>query len=200
MAFFDDLSKKLSNAGQGAVQSTKNFANVSKINTQINDEEKKINEAYFQIGKLYFDIYKDSPDEKLATYVQIVKDSLNNIDTYNDQIREIKGIAICPTCGAEVVFQSAFCNACGTKMPLRAPSQPIPENSVQCSACGVYVSRDCKFCTACGNVMTVPEPQIQVSAPSAQTPVAQNVGKICPSCGKSLSVDAVFCTGCGQQV
>lgn len=192
MAFFDDLSKKLSNAGQGAVQSTKNFANVSKINTMISDEEKKINDTYFRIGKLYFELFGAEPHAQLAECVQSVKDSMNNIESYNAQILEIKGIAICPVCGAEVVSQSAFCNACGTKMPQKAPSQPVPPNSVQCSACGAFVAPDCKFCTSCGNPMAPAAP--------AEVPSAQPGGKVCPTCGKVLSADAVFCTGCGQQV
>lgn len=192
MAFFDDLSKKISTAGQGAVQSTKNFANISKINSLIQDEEKKINDVYFQIGKAYFNEKGDAPDFFAASMVQAVKESLAAIEAYNEQIKEIKGVLTCPVCGADVANQSAFCNLCGAKMPDKHPAPVIPENSVQCGSCGAYVAADCKFCTACGSLMTPAEP-----AP-AEAPAAE--GKVCPSCGKTLSPGAIFCTGCGTQV
>ena len=39
MSFFDDLGKKLSQAGQTAVQKTKEMADVAKLNSAISDEE-----------------------------------------------------------------------------------------------------------------------------------------------------------------
>ena len=45
MSFFDNFSKKISQAGQGAAQSAKNFAAVTKLNSMVSDEEKKIQTA-----------------------------------------------------------------------------------------------------------------------------------------------------------
>lgn len=52
MAFFDDLGKKLSQAGQTAVQKTKEITDIARINGLISDEEKKVNNNYYQIGKI----------------------------------------------------------------------------------------------------------------------------------------------------
>ena len=41
MAFFDDLGKKISQAGQNAVQKTKEMTDIARINGMISDEEKK---------------------------------------------------------------------------------------------------------------------------------------------------------------
>ena len=53
MAFFDDLSKKLSQATQTTVQKAQEMAEVAKLNSMVNDEEKRIESAYSQIGKTY---------------------------------------------------------------------------------------------------------------------------------------------------
>ena len=53
MAFFDDLGKKLSQAGQSAVQKTKEVADIARLNSAIYDEEKRIDSNYLEIGKLY---------------------------------------------------------------------------------------------------------------------------------------------------
>lgn len=55
--FFDDISKKLSQTGQGMVQKTKEMADVAKLNSAITDEEGKINNNYYLIGKLYVSMH-----------------------------------------------------------------------------------------------------------------------------------------------
>ena len=57
MAFFDNLSKKVSEAGQKTIQKTKELADTSRLNAMIADEEKAINNAYYQIGKLYVSLH-----------------------------------------------------------------------------------------------------------------------------------------------
>ena len=47
---------------------------------------------------------------------------------------------ICPSCGAVCAGDSAFCAACGTKLP-QAP---------KCAACGKELTLDAKFCPYCG--------------------------------------------------
>ena len=194
MAFLDDLSKKISNAGQGVAQSTKNLASMTKINGAISDEEKKIENLFYQLGRAYFDACSETPHEAVTGFVAAIKNSLALIDEYKEQIKEIKGVANCPGCGAEVPFTSAFCNVCGTRMPARAMAQSIPENSVKCPSCNSFVPMGYKFCTSCGGVMPA-------AAPAESSVTVENPqGKICPACGKALGADVVFCTGCGQQV
>ncbi len=197
MAFFDDLGKKISNAGQGVAQSTQNFANVQKLNRMVSDEEKKVNMLYGEIGKAYYEYNSANPDASYANLVAAITESMNNIAVYKEQIKEIKGLTNCPNCGAEVPYTSAFCNSCGTKIPQRVVSQVVPDNCMQCSACGAFVPMGYKFCTTCGNVMG--EPAAQPAAPAQDVPAGNGMKK-CPNCGKDLPAEAMFCTGCGQQV
>ena len=55
MAFLDDLSKKLTMVGQEAASQTKAFAETTRINAKISDEERQINAYYTQLGRIYFD-------------------------------------------------------------------------------------------------------------------------------------------------
>ena len=54
MSFFNDLGRKVSEAGQSAIKKTKELSDTNRLNSMILDEEKSINDSYFQIGKLYF--------------------------------------------------------------------------------------------------------------------------------------------------
>ena len=121
MSFFDDLGKKLSQAGQTAVQKTKEMADIAKLNSAISDEEKRIDDNYLQIGKLYVSLHDAEHEAE------------GKIKGYRQQIKDIKGIVKCEKCGAEVSKDAAFCSACGAPMPKEEPvvePQPIEETPV----------------------------------------------------------------------
>ena len=54
MSIFNGLGRKVSEAGQCAIKKTKELSDTNRLNSMILDEEKRINDSYFQIGKLYF--------------------------------------------------------------------------------------------------------------------------------------------------
>ena len=54
MSFFDQIGKRITDAGQGVAQQTKNFADVTRLNSAISDKEKRISQLYQSIGKTYY--------------------------------------------------------------------------------------------------------------------------------------------------
>ncbi|MEE0264382.1 MAG: zinc ribbon domain-containing protein [Acutalibacteraceae bacterium] len=165
MAFFDQLGKKISQAGQTTIQKTKDVAEVAKINSMINDEENNINNAYNQIGKLYVTLHKDDCEEDFKAMVDAISESERKIADYQNQIKTIKGVVRCAKCGGEVSLSSAFCNSCGSPMPKQeaAPQTAAPQNYapqayapqtandiIVCVECGAQVKPGMKFCAACG--------------------------------------------------
>lgn len=54
MAFFDKLSKTVTEVSQKTIAKAKELADTSRLNSMISEEEKVIANQYFQIGKLYF--------------------------------------------------------------------------------------------------------------------------------------------------
>lgn len=168
MSFINEFGKKISDAGQTTIQKTKNLADIAKLNSSISDEEKKISDTYAQIGKQYFSMYADNPEESFKAFVDAIKVSEGKIVEYQNNIKQIKGVAQCPKCGAEVESGALFCSTCGAAMP--KPVEPEPESAkpvIYCTACGTAVAVGSKFCTCCGN----PMPVITPAAPVAEAPV-----------------------------
>lgn len=148
MSFFDDLSKKIVSTTQNATQKAKDTADVVKLNSQINDLNKTINNGYTELGKKFFDANKDNVPEEFAAVFASINDSTAKIAELQEQIRIIKGIAICPSCGNEVALGQKFCPSCGTQMPeVAAPAQKI------CPTCGEPVADGQKFCAKCGSAI-----------------------------------------------
>ncbi len=127
MAFFDDLGKKLSQTSADVMKKTKDFADTTKLNGMISEEERNIQEAYRQMGKVYFDMYKDAPATEMAEFVAQVIASQEKIVEYNKEIAQIKGVVKCPVCGVDVPQDAAFCGTCGAKMPAKEePAEEAP--------------------------------------------------------------------------
>lgn len=152
MPFFDDLSKKITQAGQTAVQKTKDFTDNARLNSAISEEEKRINNCYLEIGKLYVSTHFDNYEDDFAKMIDSIRESEQKILDYRRQIQKLKGIIRCENCGAEVANNSAFCSSCGASMPKQTVGQTAEstEDSVKCPSCGQMLSKNMKFCTTCG--------------------------------------------------
>lgn len=172
MAFFDDFGKKLSQAGQSAVQKTKEVTDIARINAAIGEQEKQAAEIYSEIGKLYVTQYPNGTGTEFQTLLERLRNAENKIFDYRKQIQEIKGVVRCQTCGAEVAAHSAFCNSCGAKI-LVVPSAATAVDTAVCPACGALNGKDSHFCTSCGTVLT--EPSDETNLPQSKNTIPMSV-------------------------
>ena len=151
MAFFEQLGKKLTDAGQGVAQQTKNFADVTRLNSEISEKEKKIAQLYRTVGQTYYERHRDDPAPELEAQVQEIRALFAEIAQHQEEIKQIKGIVKCPSCGADVPLQAAFCNSCGAKMEPASPQAAVhTEDTKICPVCGAASPRENRFCTSCG--------------------------------------------------
>ena len=223
MAFFDDLGKKISYAGQTAVQKTKDMTELAKLNENIAAEEKKISSSHYQIGKLYAAMHAYDYEDDFEGFMMTIRDAETKIQQYRQQIKDIKGIERCEKCGADVATDAAFCSTCGAPMPRKAEVQV--ENAVRCPFCGQMMEEDMRFCIACGHAMVdMKAPQkeplqeeslqeeegtvllmkeelpTEVKLPSESADAEQTQEKFCTQCGAELSEGLLFCTECGARI
>ena len=84
---------------------------------------------------------QDEVRELISAYGEIAQ--------YQEQIKQIKGVEQCPSCGAEVAAGSAFCNACGARIVRSAP-QSAPTGGRTCPQCHAAIGNDDLFCNVCG--------------------------------------------------
>lgn len=159
MAFFDDLTRKLTMVGQEAASQTKIFAEKTRINSKISDEERQLNSIYQLLGKTYYEANKDNPNADYGDLLLSIKDAYTRIEALREQLRTVTGMRNCPQCGGEVANNSLFCNACGAKMPEVAAAPAAAPQGNSCPQCGNIVSFGASFCNICGSKL--PEVQQQ---------------------------------------
>lgn len=227
MAFFDVLSKKVSEAGQKTKQITRDLSDTTRYNSMIADEEKRIRTVYAQIGELYVSMHREDSEEPFAELVGTVTEAETKIREYNELLKKLKGIRRCEVCGGEVPKDASFCSSCGSKMPVLPASgnvfckncgsevdggmrfctscghalagcQGLEAPSVLCPSCGTKVESGMRFCTTCGT--SLDDPQVTVSRAVEEALEESAPQMVCPNCGAGVGADLLFCIECGTKL
>lgn len=150
MAFFEQIGKRLIDAGQNVAQQTKNLTDVTQLNSAISESEKKVSQLFLNIGHLYYEVHKDDLlaenrgmiDEINALYAEILEN--------REKIKQIKGITKCAKCGADVPLNVAFCSSCGAKIERENDVNEKTEDVRYCPVCHSAVDAEDSFCNHCG--------------------------------------------------
>lgn len=189
MAFFDNIGKKISDLGQGAVTKTRDLADSARISAAISDEERKINSYYSTLGRLYYSKYADSAEDEFLNIVNMIKDSNRRIEEFRAENRARKGLVKCPGCGAENTAGSVFCCTCGSRIIAVADNAAGPVEPEQSYEAAVPDAE-------------TPEPDMAVGEqPGSGAESTDDKGRqrVCGFCGATLEENAVFCSNCGTR-
>ena len=114
MSFFDEIAKT---AGDVANKG-RDVADIARLKYQISDEERKLNDIYTKIGRLYVEKAGDKATGTLATLIEEINGIKATIEEHKARIRDLKGISLCKNCGAELSADAKFCVACGQRVNL----------------------------------------------------------------------------------
>ena len=90
MGFFDELGTKISDASQDMMQKGKDFADTTKLNSQIHDEERKISAVYTKIGKKYFEEFHQAAGAGYQDLVDEIHASQAKIAEYQEKLNALK--------------------------------------------------------------------------------------------------------------
>lgn len=157
MAFFEQFGKKLTDAGQGVAKQTKNFADITRLNSAVSEGEKKISQLYAALGEAYYKRHSQDPEAEEPEIIGEINARFAEIARHREEIKQIRGVTKCPSCGADVPAEASFCNACGAKIlaSSAAAAQPQITDGVKCK-CGAVMPRGTVFCTECGSRLEEP--------------------------------------------
>ena len=159
MGLLEDLGKKISETGQGAVRGAKNLSETVRLNSLISDEKNKISSNYSQIGKYYYENHPEDIPEPFKEGCSLIDESLRKIAEYEEEIRNIKKDIVCASCGAEIDDDATTCPKCGAPVVQQQPQpqeqqQPPNANPANtpkfCPSCGAALQPNTAFCASCG--------------------------------------------------
>lgn len=114
MTFFTKLGETISATGKDVSQKAKDLTGIAKLNLDVKAKEEFVQKQYMEIGKQYFDLHKGD-EEPFFEEVNLIKETLKEIEDLKSEIADLRGQKKCPACGAVIEQDALFCNKCGAK-------------------------------------------------------------------------------------
>lgn len=114
---FEELGKKVKKLGQDTMTEVQKLNEIRQLNSRINDQKKQMVSVYAKMGQKLYEMYKDETMEGFETEFRELEERNAAIGIFQDQIRDIKGVRVCPNCNVEVSVKERFCSSCGHKLP-----------------------------------------------------------------------------------
>jgi len=145
MPLIGDIGKKISQSASDSAKKTRIFMEVSKLNSQITDEQKTIASFNTQIGEKYYALFGTNPQEEFAQLCEYITASNQKIASIEAEIKRVRNVRVCPKCGAECDASLLFCGSCGEALP-----KVETDGKKFCENCGKQLSATATFCNECG--------------------------------------------------
>lgn len=167
MDFLDKLNNVITSTGQDVAKKARDLADITSLNSQIKACNDNIDRLYREIGKQYFNDYKDKESDDLYfEKIQLIQSDLDRISELSDEVARIKGNVKCKSCNTYVDSKAVFCPSCGEKLE-SSPIVPQADfNETEspkrvCQTCGRELDAESTFCIYCGSELRVPEENSQ---------------------------------------
>ena len=113
VSWMSQVKLKAKAATESAAEKAKAFADTTKLNSMISEEQRNIERLHYQLGRLCFQENCANPQKPYQETVVAILTSEQHIEEYQHQISQMKGTQVCFACGDEIPANSKFCNECG---------------------------------------------------------------------------------------
>ena len=119
MMNFEEISKKVKKFSKDTMVEVQKTNEVRQLNSKVNEEKRYLNKLYLEMGKKLYDKYKDADTapEGFEAEFRKITERYSVMDLLQDEIRQVKGVVLCPCCNMEVAATERFCSNCGNRMP-----------------------------------------------------------------------------------
>lgn len=120
MDFFDNAISKAKEAMDIAYKKTNEVVNTQKQKFDVASIESKRSKDFEKLGKLYFEMIKDTEieDEQIKKLVDDIAYKNEKIDELKKEINNTKNKKLCPVCSASIDKASVYCSNCGARLEM----------------------------------------------------------------------------------
>lgn len=162
--FWDKLSANVTNVSRQGIQKAKNLSEASALSNEQRTEKKNIQVQFAEIGRLYYEKYKDAADAEFTDQISSIIASERRVAELEEEIAAVRARE------PELVDVPEY----EPPTPAAAAPQKKDATSMYCIQCGSSYGVSEKFCAICGSEL-VPQyggaPNVRTTPGSLQ-PVA----------------------------
>jgi len=90
MDFMEKMGDTITTKGKEAADKTKKIAQIINLRSQISTCEEIMKKNYLEIGKLYYDLYSDMPEEPFEKQCRTIKNAKTGIADLQKKINHTK--------------------------------------------------------------------------------------------------------------
>lgn len=92
MEFFEKVGETITAKGKDVADKAKDFAEIASLRSQISTCEEVMKKNYLEIGKLYYEQFKDAEVNDFADQITAITNAKNGVEALEAKIKEIKGV------------------------------------------------------------------------------------------------------------
>lgn len=152
MDFLNKAKASLANAGKDLTQKASDVGGLAKVSTHILEVEKEYKEIMKSLAEA---AYEQRYAEMKAMFPEIIAAlDANRADLERSRKEQaiLKGMRICPNCGAEQEKVAIRCTVCGINMEDAEKTLNVNASTrAFCPVCGQELVPGARFCMGCGN-------------------------------------------------
>ncbi len=125
MSFIDDAINKTKEVFDVACKKTDEVVTTQKQKFSIASLESKREKDFADLGRIYFELAKNSTDltDEARNLVDAISEKNAEIARLNQDIQNTKNKRICPNCNANIDVNSVYCNNCGAKLTIESEQE-----------------------------------------------------------------------------
>ncbi len=153
MDFFTKTKQSILNAGSTLSQKASDVSGTVAVSARMRETEKKLKDTISELGNCMLTQYPQETAKMCPELYQNIQELEKQMEADRKELAVLKGMQICPNCGAEQSREAVYCAECGMNMQEAAGSiaqnQAAPASNV-CPNCGSPASPENAFCPVCG--------------------------------------------------
>lgn len=92
MDFFEKVGETITSRGKDVADKARELAEIASLRSQIGTCEEVVKKNYMEIGKLYYEQFKDSDSCDFMEQCTAITNARNGVSALEEKIRNIKGI------------------------------------------------------------------------------------------------------------
>ena len=119
--FFDGLGEKISKTARGLSGKAEVVYETQRIKNKTAGEERQAEKIMADLGRALYKRYREgiSVEEGQRALCEAIDQRMNEISRLKDELADVRGKKICPSCGNTVDRDACFCPHCGTACPTK---------------------------------------------------------------------------------